>query len=874
MKKFIIGFVVLFVLLAGTLQAYLYYFDFEIKPAPAQVLSTEQALAAPGLLALASADVAHMADLHRKFGGSDEDTLPTNASEDDSSLAILLRAGLKPRESITHALGAVIVNNDGSIGTAMVMHGNFDVASLKTFIEKKFVAEEIDMHNIKVLKFYKENLDYCEPQKHWMLSLDVNRIIIIDQAIADTVLPRLAKNAPAARDLAWWRHFRSTRLAGAVAFIPDDNMPLAANPLARGPMEKAKSQLNNFHSVYLGSKVKALPPALNVTLWLGAHDGATADATVQQWMASIAQSKSQWQKLLPTVASLHDAVQVSTVESTVIAEANLGRSWVEKLAEVPGELINSLFGNAGLSAGDQNKVAAGEQLQQNPAVYHANYPIDGLGDYNPEVQEAGLVDTNQGPFGARIERIALGEISDVGLELDVSGLATGIANLGPDQKRVRMTISHVNSHNDENLLIEETCGLTRNTAGSALAAMFPSHSLATIKTLRLEPLTTMPQIKEIVGQFELNLPVSTQTVVVDNPQMGSRLEGGGVRVNVTGLSGNRISYNYSGKIKNLLDVRALNKQGKPLAQTSSFGGRIFLGSGSFKSVEYAGNIAKLEAIFSTKDQTKTYPFTLTGNRPMAMKDQLAGNTRDFSSESMPVIKQKYARAAPALPASSQSARAYNQTGPFTILLLGAQSLQGFQPRLELLSATIPNLEESLSAVHVSITKIRLKSGKMLEAPKTGTDRFRWMTPITFSKASGKAYLFDSFIIDTGLEIKLEDISHILGDVTLFVPTAVDRFYIDKMEVGTTAGTRGVDVTVHALHRGKVELRSKTPSERLLRVKAYNAERKELWLTFPEVKQTEKGWQGLFPIHGAPDQLEVNIPYTLNRTNFPFRLRLE
>ena len=872
MKKLILGLVILSGLLYGVWRGYLFYYDFDVKPAPPEVLASEQALATPGLLALASADIAHIVDLDRKFRGDPENTLLPDAEEDDSVLVSLLRAGISPRKSLSHVLGGLFLTEDGEFGTAIIMHGQFSVEILAAFITGHYTAEEIEQHGLRTWRFFKENKDYCEPAKQWVIALEPNRVILADPAIADTLFRRLSEKTAAAQNLDWWRHFRQSHLAGAVLFIPGDETNAIKHPLIKAPIENAKSQLNNFHSLYLGTKIKPLPPALNLTLWLATTDDDAANNTMLQWQAKVKDSKSQWQQLLPTVASLHDAIKISMQPNAVVVQADLDKTWVEKLAEVPQELINLLFGGTVSSDTPASIPSDKEQLQQYPLIYQTEYPIDNLADYDTSTQHAGAVDTTAGPFGARIERISLTESHDTGLELDVKVFSTHIGNLGQDHQRANLVITGVNTSEGANLILDEPCGLERNSARTPMKNNFSPDVLTATKTIRLRPSAKMAEIKEINGKFVLDLPVKTESVVVNNPQAGAQLEGAGVRINVTHIQHNTISYNISGKIRNLIAVRALNAQGKPLAQRSSFGGDMFLGSGKFKSVEYAGNIAQLEAIFATQTKKKEYPFIISGNRPVHDQDQIVNDPAEFSIRGLQYIKQRFGKTAPAIPAEDKAANVTTTSGPFTIILKGFSSFTKLQPHIKILAPNIPNIKESLSAIQVSINQIRLKNGDVYRAQRTGPDRFKWVVPLPMSESLRKDYLYNSFYLDTGLEVKAEDVSHIIGEVTLFVPTAVDSYRIKRVEVGETTGKRGVDITIYALHRDKIELKSIARSERILRIRPYNSANKELWTTFPQISQTSKGWYGIFSVHGTPAQIEINVPHTLSKAKYPFTLR--
>jgi hypothetical protein len=872
MKKLILGVIVLSGLLYGAWRGYLFYFDFNVKPTPREVLASEQALAAPGLLALASADIAHLFDLDRKFRGEPENTLPSDTETDDSVLASLLHAGIAPRRSLSHVLGGLFLTEDGDLATAVIMHGRFSVEVLTNFIVSHYTAEALDQHGFKTWVFYKDNKDYCEPAKQWVIALEPDRVILADPAIASTLFQRLSEKTAAALDLDWWRYFRQSHLAGAVLFVPGEETGAIKNPLLKAQIESASTRLNDFDSLYLGAKVKPLPPALNLTLWLATTHDDAANNTVQQWQTKLNESKSRWQNLLPTVASLHDTIKISTQPNTVVVQADLDKSWVEKLAEVPQELTSILFG--GIVASDTADAipADQEQLEQNPLIYQAEYPIDKLADYDAGTQHAGAVDTTAGPFGARIERISLTESPEIGLELDIKVFSTRIGNLGRDHRRANLVITGVNAPEGTNLVLDEPCGPERNTARTAMKNNFSPDVLTATKILRLRPSAKMAEITEIIGKFELDLPVKTESVVINNPQVGARLEGAGVQVKVTRIQYNNISYNVSGKTRNLIAIRALNAQGHPLAQRSSFGGDMFFGSGQFKSVEYAGNISQLEAVFATQTEKKEFPFTISGNRPTHDKDRLANNAAEFSIRGLQYIKQRFGKAAPALPAEDRSANVSTTSGPFTIILKNLASFPELQPHLKLLAPNIPNVKESLAAVQVSVNQIRLKNGTVYRAQRTRSDRFKWIVPLSMSQSPRKDYLYQSFYLDTGLEVKAEDVSHIIGEVTLFVPTAVDRFMIKDMVVGETAGKRGVDITIYALHRDKIELKSFAHSERILRIRPYNSANKELWTTFPRVSQTAKGWLGTFSVHGTPSQIEVDVPHTLSQAKYPFTLR--
>jgi len=873
MKKLVLGLAVLAGVLFVAWKGYLLYFDFEIKPAPPEVTASENALVSPELIALASADVAHMVDLDSKFRGKQEDLLPPDAEEDPSVLADLIRAGVNPRKSISHALAGLYLTEKGDMANAIVLHGQFAAERIASFIEARYVTEQLLLSGVKVLKFYKEDKNYCEPPGHWVIALEPTRIVLMDPAIAETLMARMQTGAAAAQDLGWWHHFRSSHLAGGVLFIPHDRGTSIANPLLRAPVQTTNKELSDFHSLYLGAKVRPLPPALNLTLWMATVNDDAASATLERWRNSIVQSKDQWTRLLPTVAELYDAIDISMKNSTVIVQANLGQAWLDKLGEIPAEIVSTLFGGAGFEMPGQKSQTAQEQLQQHPLVYQPEYGFDNLADYDPGAENAGPVDTVNGPFGARIERISLSDYTGIGLELDIKGFSTNIGNLGREHKRARMVIKEVITADGTDLLLDEPCGPTRNNAGISLETGFHPLTLSGLKPLRLRPSAKMTEIKEIIGHFELDLPVKTESVLINSPQPGIRVEQAGVRLNITQASDNAVSYNYSGKTKNLIEVRALNQQGKPLQQQSAFGGDMFLSNGQFRSVHYAGKIAQLEMIFAAQTETKEYPFTVSGNKPTPVSDQVTNNNFDYSFIGLAAIRQQYGNAAPPVPDEMRTVKAAAKAGPFTVILNDIHSFGSLQPRITVLAPDIPNVKETLSSVVLDIKQIYFRNGQVYEPAKQGADRYRWLIPLPMSQAYGKNYLFNSFSIDSGLTQGPTDVTHILGEITFFTPTAVDSFRINRMELGYSQGQRGVDVMIHALHRDKIELRSITRSERILRVRAFNEQNQELWVTSPAIRQTGNGWQGTFSLYGAAKELEIEVPHTVSRSSYPFTLRL-
>jgi len=184
-----------------------------------------------------------------------------------------------------------------------------------------------------------------------------------------------------------------------------------------------------------------------------------------------------------------------------------------------------------------------------------------------------------GPFAVRLRgrRILVDRRDRYELELAAESvpLPNLVSPIGV--ARARLFATRAVSNAGSEWLPRERCGADRNHEGAAFeptggrpwqddAPPAPVPRQRAAKRIRLAPEARLEELERIAGYVELQLPTRTERTVL--PPEGGRVEGPGVRVEVTSPAPGELAYRIDGDPRRLLDVRARDDRGDLLATRS------------------------------------------------------------------------------------------------------------------------------------------------------------------------------------------------------------------------------------------------------------------------------------------------------------------
>ena len=249
----------------------------EYKSEGAALTATENALATPEMLFLASIDLDFFRKLESElYGKAGLPDLMPETSNNDSVLTVLQRALLQHPDSLTYVSAAGYIGKDKPLSFALVAGGNIPADEIINILKS---SAQVEPHPQIKNAWYvqKQEIDTCQISKKVTVIITKERIIAMDSDDL-MLLQRLQSAVPAARDLARWRDFRRARFFAAAAFIPKELPLQGQNPVVGIAAAQAKQKLSDFDEIYLGAASKSFPPGGSLALWMEARSPEIAAA--------------------------------------------------------------------------------------------------------------------------------------------------------------------------------------------------------------------------------------------------------------------------------------------------------------------------------------------------------------------------------------------------------------------------------------------------------------------------------------------------------------------------------------------------------------------------------------------------------------------
>lgn len=852
-----IALVVAVLVLAGGVawQSYQRFFASRVAPAARTV---EAALVTPDVFVLATFNVAQAVALERRVASAPPPAAKPNGAQ-----------GIDPRRHIAHIVAAGYLTDAGKLQTAAVALGSFTPAAVRASLQHAgYQVREETVEGRAVWRVQRQDENTCAPGQEWLLVVAADRVVAVHPNAAATIFQRLQDAAPAARDLERWRAFSSPHLASVGVFVPSKLLN-APNAQAQALLAPLKPDLEGFDSAYFGAGLKPLPAGAQFELLL-TGDAARVQSTATDWQQSWTTARAKLTTQMPTVAALLDAVAIAAQGTELKVTATMDQAWLQRARNIPTELVSMMFGTATVPSPAPTGAPPTEQLDEQPAVYRAEFDAQTLPPYNPKASFAGTVDAVAGPVGVRVNSLTLPNGNETGGEIEIEAIATGDLN-GASKSRLRLYVTEVRNAKNDNLLRAEPCGPERNAAPAELERMF-KNTLQAKKTVRLRPDAAIADATGLVGYVELHLPVRTESVVLAANESNRSVVRDGVRLELGEVKGGSFSYRIAGAADKIVELRALNADKKPLAARSSWHTDLLFGEGRSGSREFAGQVAYVEAVIATQEQVLKFPFTVSSLRPGS-----AGEHLKRSEEWVPVppaqVKTQLLRT-PTPPAKELSAAlATAKVGPFVLALERLIGFSEFAPALQVWARDVAVLEQSLSAVEVKIGEVVLRDGSVqrvaADAPAASS---AWLD---FARPFGEEGLLRaSATLAPGLKVKGDQVQAMSGTMVVRVPAALTTLSFADVRLGERAADEQTELVISALGRDQFTLRATHGGERVVAVRAFNKGGQELWAPFHTITQKDGRWQAAIKVQGVPAKIDVLLAQGVERLEYPFSLKLK
>ncbi|MGD8843660.1 MAG: hypothetical protein PVJ83_09320 [Gammaproteobacteria bacterium] len=835
---------------------------------PQSLLTAENALATHDLVALGSVSIEHAVRLESVFPGTpDTESAAQPGLLANTLFARFQSAGIDPRRDLRHAVLALYLGGGEQPGYAVAVLGNFDKQRVLAGLQQEFEVTPAAGGQPDIWSIRKQNVDSCEWSQPWSLFVSRGLMVASDPQHMPALLERFRMRSAAARDLARWREFRDDQLAGLALFIPE-NVPNVGNRFVQQPVNHAREALDAFKEVYFGIGVSPLPFTARLDLMMAGDDAAAARTVATGWQAALNDSKQQWGEQMPTVARLHDAVQVSEENGALRVSAAVDKAWLEDAAGIPQEFMNLLFGGSHMSVSTPGATAAPqERLEENPYPFATEVSADNLPGYQAEPPFVPVADSVSGPFGIRLSAVELGEQDATGIALTVSATHRGIPNLGDGKQRVQLYIDSVTDAQGNELLREETCGRDRNGLPAAVDQTHFKNSLTGEKTVRLKPGVGQADVDRIRGHVELLLPINTETIRLASLDQQQVIDRDTMRVVVEQSASDTLSYKVYGDTRRVLALRGLNSAAQSLAGTSSVSGGFLFGEGLSASRSFAGQVASAELVLASGDVEKSFAFELDGARPRTSQNESQHPAVQVATYSLAQLQSDFSTA-PELPAQADDIKADTSAGPFRVALDRMQSFFGLQTGLKVYAPQIPGLSDNLGALELEVSAIENAAGDNLIATAPQS------SPLQLSEDwQDQSRLQGQVNLQFETRAPIADVRKVRGELHLRLPQKIAPVTIDSMNVGTSVGEGDKRITLKRIDERGFSLDFGAQRPALVAVNAYNAQGDSLWMPQPQVERKGDRWIGRFDVSGSAAKVELLRAEEQEQKTFPFELSL-
>lgn len=840
------------------------------KDAGVALTATENALASPEVLLIASIDLDHIRELEAKLNG--KATLPDLQTATDtggSALSILRRAVMVRPDAVAFFSAAAYAGKDGALSAAIVAGGDIHPEEVLAVLKRDAqVQPHPQLKDAWLLQ--SQDTDTCQLSRQWTVVITGERVVAVDSGDM-TVIERLNSAAPAARDLATWREFRKTRFIAAALFMPKELPQQGMDPLANHTAKLAKQNLAGFSELYLGASSRSLPPGGNLTLWLSANDPQVAAGKAAAWQADLAASRHDWEKTLPTVAALHDQATIGAQGKLLQAEIALDQKLVEKLRDLPGELIGMMF--SGFKIGVQPQQAASaapaEEIDKTPRVFAAQAGVGQIPAFDPQGPFAEPADVMAGPFGIHLAGVRLTEASPQALELEIKAMGMKLPNVGDNpESMLALSIKSVRDKDGKELLREESCGRERNSLPASASSSFGGDTMTAVKKVRLQDAVHHADVAAIQGSVRLRLPTQVETVPLLNPKVGDHIEREGLRIEVTKIESGTVSYRVSGETERLLHLRAKNAKGEPLAWGGTYAMGGAFGSGKSVTREFKGQVASVEFVLAQAVEQKDFAFELKGAHPQKTDSWTIDKPPTYEAVSKEELKRDYAKQVSAPkryrpPVASGKAGA----GLGIVDLEMVNIFRNLQLHFSLYLPPLKNLDGSIAAAELEVREIVQADGTVHHPVAGGAV---WRMPLTLS-GSGDDAVSGRTSLETGIETKSDALRSVSGRLWMNVPLALEKTTFPVADVGAEMATHCGMMRIIEVKRDGVSLEGSGDAACLFALRAFDGEGKNMRINNVSIKRKPQGWQGTLSLNGVPGSLELVMMKKIKRMDFPFTL---
>jgi hypothetical protein len=900
-SRILIAAVALLVIITGSIGGYGWYWLY-MTESP-QLLKAEQALADKGLVAVAYVDVDKAVVLSdHVFGPPDPHSLPVSEPS-QKLLEMLFNGPADFKHNLKQALFSIHAQPEQqAVASTVLLSGNFDATAITSELSSEYDVTPLDGNRWELVKKAatkavntgatsspcKKETPTPAAMAHKALPLQLrispNWLILSDNpSHADKLWQRLKSGANATQDMKRWRNYRQGQLAALMVFVPDkaargiSGMP---GMMARGAVQ----QIPDVTGMAAAAKVSIPSAGLGLNFSMFSNNAQWNSDTAAKIRKRLDDMQVDSKSVSPTFSKLFSRVSLEDSKEMLAVNVALDTDVLNDFDDIVQEGMSSLFAPT-VSAGG-HKGPAKEQLNQHPADYGLYAGLTRLPDLKQDQFQSSKPLFDDGAYAVDLKSVSYekGGYFQLGTEAKVA-LLPGRKFMSDYAEKLSFIVSSVKSRDGEELMRDEHC-LPRGEVFGALNHQ-PETNFSTMnnqavimKNVRLTPGVRLEDIDTISGKVSFSAPTAVSRFPV-TLKAGETIEHGGMRFYLSSIKDSSVSYQVSGKQEKLLEVRALNKQGKPLSGSWSMSptngeGRV--------TKAFQGKIAGLEIYIADKSFQQEKSFVLRDILAVPEKkvDKIPpsfssrridpGEWEKYASHNMKQLKvdpkdlQVWDKnKTPIAEADWPTVKMYVTHTP---------KKWGNEPQIHLFYPMLKGLPGVLSGMSSVVSEPAPKDGPKEQAHHIFYPYYSNSGKLVIKhKLDGLPVAYQAFTLNSGLGDN-EKLTRLKGKLIFRLPTETKSTKLPLKELWAGKEVDGISITLKGISRGMFpgyELKIAGDIDKLVNVQGIGDNGKRV-MGDPVNYQSDGYWTMTLPFNHGIESVELITAKKQNVIKFPFDLK--
>lgn len=818
-----IGLVVVLLLLVigGIIGFGWYWFN---KPVSGEVLTAENALADENLLLIGHVDVERLLTLNRYwFGELDSDAIPIANDQQQHVLKALFSGSAAFSDNLKQAIFAVqVAAEQPQVMSTLVLVGQFKQEAIIDALKDNYELTDLGEQGWALKPIAELNAkqtaklvcpdDQKQTSQDRVLYLQTSLDLLVvsdNQARAATIMERYRAEATAGQDLTAWRQYRSGQLISAMIFVPGQAWKMVGG--MPGMMAKqAATKTPQLEQIGVRLGVDLMAGGLKLNIKLGSSDQSWNQEQAGKIRAGLDEIKGDSRSVTPSLSNLLSRITVADQSDALDINVSIDSGTLNELEQIVEEGFASLF-SMKMTGGSQTSK---EQIDKNPKQYTANAALASLPALIIKDHESTPL-FHKGAFAADLKSIKRTDEGLLDLWLEGKVALPKSENFGRDRiLDLSFSIQSVQDADGKELMRDERClkggavafGRNHEPATNTM----PGVDLASIwKHVRLKQGTALTDINLVKGKLSFFAPI---TVTKHNVPLkaGESIETQGMRFYLNSVKDNSVSYQLSGDKTPFLELRALNKDGKPLRKSWRMGDP----DGGRATQSFQGHIESLQVYIAEKSNHKEIDFTLRDILSVsAKKDKPDNRPITFAPKAMnPRVWKSYAKLKlKRLKIDPKDWHVWGKNkasigsmtkAPIILHFTHTPKAWGNNPFAHLYFPMLPELPGVLSALSYRIEEPSAKKDSAKEQYiHISYPYYSNSGKIAVKHRIGKnTFALRGFALQTGLKDN-QKVKRLKGKLRFRLPTKTraTRFKLDELWSGKTVD--GITVTLSSVDRG-------------------------------------------------------------------------